>query len=158
MKRIFLLIILSCIFSCEYFDNKKVHTEELLQEELKTFNWKDVDEYPSFASCDTTSGKEYRRACFENTLRSILNKNLSEHLIVVSENVADTVLLKIAVDNKGKFSIEDIQHSQQIISQIPGLDSLLRQSLDSLPKIYPAIKRSQPVGTNFTLPVFVKVE
>ena len=46
MKRIFLLIILSCIFSCKYFNNKKVHTEELLQEELKTFNWKDVINTP----------------------------------------------------------------------------------------------------------------
>lgn len=158
MKRIVLLIILTCFFSCDYFEKKKVHTEDLLEEELKTFNWKDVDEYPSFASCDTTSGRDYRRGCFENTLRAILNKNLSEHLIVVSEDVADTIILKIAVDRKGKFSIEGIEHSQQILSQIPELDSLLRQSLDSLPKIYPAIKRSQPVGTRFTLPVFVKME
>ncbi len=158
MKQVLFLLVFFFVFSCDYFDKKKVYSEELLEEELKTFDWKDVDEYPSFASCDTTSGKESRKACFENTLRSILDKNLAEHLIVVTEDVHDTVLLKIKIDNTGKFSINSIKSSAQTATEIPELDSLLRKSLDSLPKIYPAIKRSQQVATEFTLPVLVKIE
>lgn len=158
MKRFLIFMVLMSFFSCDYFDKKKVHTEDLLEEELKTFNWKDVDQYPSFATCDTTSAKENRKLCFENTLRSILNASLASHLIVASEAIQDTVYLKITIDNKGRFSIDDIKKSQRTLEVIPELDSLLRTSLDSLPKIYPAIKRSQEVATQFTLPVLVKIE
>ena len=42
--------------------------------------------------------------------------------------------------------------------QIPGLDSLLNYSLKGLPKLYPAIKRSQQVQTAFQLPLVLKVK
>jgi len=143
--------------SCDYFDKQKISTEEILQEELQTFNWNDVDEYPTFASCDTTSGKANKKNCFETTLRNILNENLSKHNIVVSEDVNDTVILKIKIDSKGQFTIEDIKSSDVTRQQIPELDSLLTHSFDSLPKIYPAIKRSQQVTTQFNLPVIVSI-
>lgn len=158
MRRLVVFGVMLCIMSCDYFDKKKVHSEELLQEELKTFNWKDVDEYPSFASCDSAVERTDKKACFENTLSSILNKNLAKQVIVVSEDINDTVYLKITIDRKGIFEINDISSSERIHTEIPQLDSLLRKSLDSLPKIYPAIKRSQQVATQFTLPVLVKIQ
>ena len=158
MKRSVVFVVMVCLMSCEYFDKKKVHSEELLQEELKTFNWKDVDEYPSFDTCDSALEKPDKKACFENTLRSILNKNLAKQVIVVSQDINDTVYLKINIDRKGTFKINNISSSQRIQTEIPQLDSLLRTSFDSLPKIYPAIKRSQQVATQFTLPVLVKLQ
>lgn len=144
--------------SCDYFDKKKIYTEDILKDELQTFNWNEVDEFPSFDACEATSGKENKKVCFENTLRSILNKNLAQHQIIVSEDINDTIQLKITIDNQGKFMINDIISTKLIQTQIPQLDSLLRQSLDSLPKIYPAIKRSQQVKTQFVLPVIIKID
>lgn len=158
MNRIFLLVLLLTICSCDYFDKEKVYTEDILAEELQTFNWKDVDEYPTFESCESTTGKENKKVCFENTLRSILNSNLAKHQIIVSEDINDTVRLKITIDTEGVFFVDDIVSSDIIKSQIPQLDSLLRRSLDSLPKIYPAIKRSQQVKTQFVLPVIIKID
>ena len=152
----FLLVVM--LTSCDYFDRKKVYTEDILEEELQTFNWKDVDEYPTFDSCESTSGKENKKVCFESTLRNILNKNLAKHQIIVSEEINDTVQLKITIDNTGQFSIDDIISTETTKAQIPQLDSLLRKSFDSLPKIYPAIKRSQQVKTQFVLPVIIKIE
>jgi hypothetical protein len=158
MNRFFLLVVLLTVCSCDYFDKRKVYTEDILEDELQTFNWKDVDEYPSFESCETATGKDNKKACFENTLRSILNTNLAEHQIIVSEEINDTVQLKITIDNQGQFIIDEIVSSDITKAEIPQLDSLLRSSLDNLPKIYPAIKRSQQVKTKFILPVIIKID
>ncbi|MDG5490338.1 hypothetical protein [Psychroserpens sp. SPM9] len=158
MNRFFLLILVLTWCSCDYFDKKKVYTEDILKEELQGFNWKDVDEYPSFESCESANDKALRKACFENTLRTILNKNLSEYQIVVSEEINDTVQLQITIDNQGQFFVDDIISNEMTKAQIPQLDSLLRKSLEGLPKISPAIKRSQHVKTKFVLPVIIKIE
>lgn len=157
MKRLSIILCFFVLTSCNYFEKKKVFTEDILKEELQSFNWNDVDEYPTFASCDTTLGKENKRECFENTLLQLLNSNLSEQNIVVTEDVNDTILLKITIDNQGNFKVDDIQSSELTKAQIPKIDSLLIHSFDSLPKIYPAIKRSQQVTTQFSLPVVVRI-
>lgn len=158
MNRIVLFLLVITLTSCSYFDKKKVYTEDLLEEELQTFNWKDVDEYPSFESCESVTGKENKKRCFENTLHNILNTNLSKHQIIVNEDVNDTVRLKITIDHIGNLEVDDIISSEFTRAQIPELHELLRQSLDSLPKIYPAIKRSQQVRTQFSLPIIIKIE
>lgn len=158
MNRIIIFLLILTLTSCDYFDRKKVYTEDLLEEELQTFNWKDVDEYPSFKSCDGISEKENKKRCFENKLRDILNTNLSKHQIIVTEDINDTIQLKITIDHKGNFMIDDIISAESTRAQIPQLHELLRQSLDSLPEIYPAIKRSQQVKTQFSLPVIIKIE
>jgi hypothetical protein len=157
MKRLSIILCVFALISCNYFEKKKVFTEDILNEELQTFNWNDVDEYPTFASCDTTLGKENKRQCFENTLLQVLNKNLLKQNIVVTEDVNDTILLKITIDNQGNFNVNDIQSNELTKAQIPKIDSLLIHSFDSLPKIYPAIKRSQQVTTQFSLPVVVRI-
>jgi hypothetical protein len=158
MKRLLFFLVIINVLSCDYFDKKKIYTEDIYEDELQTFTWNDVDEYPSFDSCEATSGKENKKVCFENTLRRILNQNLAKHKIIVSEDINDTIQLNITIDNQGELIIKDIISTKIIRTQIPELDSLLRQSLDSLPKIYPAIKRSQHVKTQFVLPVIIKIE
>lgn len=158
MKQLLAILLCFIAFSCNDMETKKVNSDDLLAEELKTFNWNDVDEYPSFASCDSTSGKENKKQCFEMTLRQILNENLSQYNLVVSESLNDTVELKIHIDKDGVFSIKTISSDAATQEQLPELDSILRESLDSLPIIYPAIKRSQQVATEFRLPVVVKID
>ncbi len=158
MKRLSLIFCVIGLVSCNYFEKKKVYTEDILQEELQTFNWNEVDEYPTFATCDSASGKENKRQCFENTLLQILNNKLSDQNIVVTEDINDTILLKITIDNRGNFNVNDIKSNELIKAQIPNIDSILIHSFDSLPKIFPAIKRSQQVATQFSLPVVVKIK
>ena len=157
MKPLFIVCCLLAFTSCNYFEKKKVYTKDIVEEELQTFNWNDVDEYPTFVSCDTASGKENKKRCFENTLLKILNKNLSEQIIVVNEDVNDTIILRVTIDNQGNFKVNNIESNEHTKAQIPQIDSLLIHSFDSLPKIYPAIKRSQQVTTQFSLPVVVRI-
>jgi len=158
MNRLLACLILITLCSCEFIEKRKVYPKDILKEELQAFNWNEVDEYPSFDICQGASGKEAKKSCFETTLREILNENLAKSHIIVSEEINDTVILKIAIDSKGVFAINDIISHESTQIEIPQLDSLLRSSLDSLPKIYPAIKRSQQVKTQFNLPVIIKIE
>lgn len=154
MKRLLLIVILAMLSSCDEFNKKKIDTKEILDEELKSINWNDVDEYPTFTSCDSSDTK---KTCFEDVLRNQINNYLSNQNIVVTEDISDTILLKIHIDNKGNFTLKNIVSSDMTKSLIPQLNSLLRHSFDSLPKIYPAIKRSQQVATEFNLPVVVRI-
>ena len=94
---------------------------------------------------------------FWKSLHQILNENLTKYKIIVSEEIHDTIQLKITIDSKGVFVINDIVSHEVTQEEIPQLDSLLRKSLDALPKIYPAIKRSQQVKTQFSLPVIITI-
>ncbi|EDP71233.1 hypothetical protein FBALC1_02077 [Flavobacteriales bacterium ALC-1] len=158
MNRIVFLLIFLFATSCNYFEKKKVYPEDLLKEELQAFNWNEVDTYPTFASCDSITVKEDGKACFQNTLISSVNEFLAAQNIAVSEDVNDTIRLKIIIDNTGVLEVESIEKQPETALQIPEIDSLLRQSLKGIPKIYPAIKRGQQVTTAFELPVIVKID
>ena len=158
MKRILLSVLLLTVFSCDYFDKQKVYSEDLLQDELKAFNWNEVDEYPTFSSCDQSMDKARKKQCFETTLRQVLNAHLAKQSIVVNETIDDTVNLKIVIDREGELSISAISFKDKTKQEIPQLDSILGHSFDSLPKILPAIKRSQQVTTQFDFPIIIKIE
>lgn len=157
MNRIVCLLILLFATSCNYFEKKKVYPEDLLEEELQTFNWNEVDTYPTFTNCETLSEKEERKICFQNTLIGSVNHYLEAQNLVVSNDVNDTIILKIKIDRMGFLEVESINMHPETVQEIPKIDSLLRQSLKGIPKIYPAIKRNQQVTTAFELPVIVRI-
>lgn len=157
MKNLTIFILILCLSSCDYFDKKKVNSQDIVNEELETFNWKDVDEYPSFQVCETSSSKQESKQCFETTLISHITANLSNEIIVVTENVEDTIMINFHISETGNLSVLNIKNKEATKEQIPNLDNLLTTSLDSLPKIFPAIKRGQQVKTEFTLPIVIKV-
>lgn len=158
MNRLACFLLLVLLTACDYFEKQKVNSEDLLKEELQTFNWNDVDTYPTFNSCETMTTKEDSRVCFQNTLLQHVNDYLGSQNIVVSEDINDTIRLKLIIDNKGLLQIEDITMKPETRFLIPEIDSLLRQSLNGVPKIFPAIKRGQQVTTAFELPVIVKID
>ncbi|WP_299102226.1 hypothetical protein [uncultured Winogradskyella sp.] len=157
MNRIVCLLILLFATSCNYFEKKKVYPEDLLEEELQTFNWNEVDTYPTFEGCDSLTEKEESKVCFQHTLISSVNKFLAEQNIIVANDVFDTIKLNIIIDKQGDLVIESMKIHPETVIEIPEIDSLLRQSLESIPKIYPAIKRGQQVTTAFELPVIIQI-
>ncbi|WP_225035300.1 hypothetical protein [Winogradskyella sp. SM1960] len=157
MNRIVCLLILLIATSCDYFEKKKVYPEELLEEELQTFNWNEVDTYPTFINCESLTEKIERKVCFQNTLINNVNHYLETQNLVVSNDVNDTITLNIKIDKTGQLEVDSIKIHPETIQEIPEIDSLLRQSLKGIPKIYPAIKRNQQVTTAFELPVIVRI-
>jgi hypothetical protein len=62
------------------------------------------------------------------------------------------------VSKNGEIKIFQTQTHELTKQQIPELDSILKSSLEGLPKLYPAIKRSQQVQTVFQLPIILRVD
>lgn len=156
MKQGCLIVAFIILTSCNYFDVKKTSSEAILNEELKTFNWSEVDDYPTFAICEKETSKESKKRCFQNTLTQAITKNIQVDTIVVSQNLNDTLVIKFQISEEGKLSIQDFQVDSLTLNEIPNIKKLIHASLDSLPQIYPALKRGQQVKTAFTLPVVIQ--
>jgi len=134
-----------------------VTSEEILKEDLQTFNWNEVDEYPTFSSCDPSLTKSQRKACFETTLIEHITSKLVQSKIVVTKDLNDTINITFLISETGNLTVLKIKKSEQVKIQIPEIDELLKQSLEGLPEILPAHKQGQLVKTEFKLPVVIKV-
>lgn len=157
MRQTCVLFLFLVFTSCEYFSVKKTSPEAILKEELQTFNWNDVDEYPSFSICDSLTVKEDKKTCFQQVLTSHISRFLQDEIIVVSKDIGDTIVLNFQVSETGHLKLIDAKINTETKEEIPNIESLLSKSLDSLPKIFPAIKRGQQVKTEFQLPIIVQV-
>ena len=158
MKQLYVFILVFMLSSCEYFNVKKTSSEAILNEELQTFNWKDVDAYPTFSSCDSMSTKQEKKQCFENHLTTRIFSFLESEGIVVSQDINDTIVLNFQVSETGVLLLSSSKIDSLTLQEIPNIKTLLSKSIDSLPKIYPAIKRGQQVKTAFELPVIINVK
>ncbi|GAB1858691.1 hypothetical protein MHTCC0001_35310 [Flavobacteriaceae bacterium MHTCC 0001] len=136
---------------------KKTSSEAILEKELETFDWDSVDLYPSFSECDHIDLKHEKRVCFESTLHNQISMFLQQELIIVSQDINDTLLLELQVSNQGELQLLGLEMDSLTKAEIPNLKQLIISSLDSLPKISAAIKRSQPVTTKFEMPLIIEV-
>ncbi len=157
MKSIPFLLIFICLCSCDFFYTKKTNPETILNEELRTFNWNDVDEYPMFSVCDTLNTKTDRKLCFENILTAHIFEFLQYENIVVTQDINDTLNLEFQVYATGRIKLLHADIDSLTLQEIPNIRKLIVKSLDSLPEIFPAIKRGQQVTTKFKLPIIINV-
>ena len=158
VRNLVLLAFAVWVTGCKDIETKKVSSETLLQEELKNINMNEVEEYPSFASCDSAEGQQAVYECFKTELAVNFQRQLSAKTIIVESELNDTIWLYLSISDLGDLKIEQTEIPDTIAKQIPQLERWLKDSLDSLPKIYPAYKRGIPVKTMFKMPVVIQVE
>lgn len=158
MKNILVFLLITLLVSCEYFNVKKTTPAAILNEELQTFNWNDVDVYPSFSDCDSLGTKDEKTNCFTNILTKHILKHLENEPIIVTHDVNDIINLEFQVSETGDITLLHVKMDSLTIQEIPEIEKLIHSSLDSLPKIFPAIKRGQQVKTEFKLPIIIKVK
>ena len=156
MRLILSLFLCMTLFSCDYFEKKKVSSEEILEDSLKTFNWNEVDEYPFFKSCDSTASISEKKLCFERTISDSIGTHLGRTRLVVDDYIQDTVQISISIAQTGNVAIDSLEISGELTQRIPELDSIIRSAFNNLPEAYPAIKRGQPVNSVFKMPVIVE--
>lgn len=157
MRKLLLLLFLLSV-GCNNFETKKVTSEEVLDQETKALNWKEVDEYPAFENCKNIIELEKARDCFEATVANSVYAYLATKQPIVTETIDDTVLVHLQISKSGIAHIDSVEIDTLITQQIPDLELWLEQSIDSLPKIYPASKRGIPVSSVFTMPIVIKAE
>lgn len=157
MKKALLLFSVFLVVSCN-FETKKISSEEVLELESRTLNWKEVDEYPAFENCRNETELNDARDCFEREVAQNIYAYLAKQQPVVTESIDDTLYLFLQIDKEGRPEIDSVEIDTTVTNQLPEIAEWLDQSIDSLPKIYPASKRGIPVSTKFKMPILVKAE
>lgn len=159
MRKIILIVLLTPLLfnSCKYFEKQIPSKEELLQKELKAINWKKVDEFPTFANCDSVLDKTQKKQCFFDYLTQLIQMRLSGDTLPVLYPQLDTIDVKVTVFPNSTMKFET-QLNDTLSYNAAKIDSILHARLVGFPKVNPAIKRGIPVKTQFILPVILKVE
>jgi hypothetical protein len=159
MRKIILILFLSPLLfsSCQYFDKQVPSKDELLQEQLKSINWKVVDEFPSIASCDSIQDKSHKQQCFFEFMTQLIQEKLNGDTLAVLYPQFDTINVKVTVFPDSALQFEP-QIKDSLSYNTVKIDSIIKARLIDFPKVNPAIKRGIPVKTQFVLPVILKVE
>lgn len=158
MKQYFLFFVFLIFNSCQYFDKQIPSEKELLQKQLKSINWKEVDEYPSVVDCEKIEDKKQRQQCFFEVLTQLIQEKLRVDTLSVLYPELDTIEVKVTIFPNATMQFEPQFPKDSVAYDKTKIDSILKIRLVDFPKINPAIKRGIPVKTQFILPVILKVE
>jgi len=156
MKYVLLLLVTLLATSCQFFETEKISSETFYDEEIKMIDWKDVDQYPIFKSCESLSEKKAQKDCFENTLAAYLFEAVTSNKDMAIKDLNDTVYVKFSVSEKGQLSVKSIDMDSLTKAELPRLEEKLRKKIDSIVLTAPAYKRGIPVKTKFTLPIVLQ--
>ncbi|EIJ38317.1 hypothetical protein [Galbibacter orientalis] len=153
-------VILFCLLmvSCELFTSEKKAKEEIIKRERQSINWNDVDQYPLFENCDETAHRNEQRQCFQETFTQHFLATLSASHLVTHKNLNDTINVQLLIGKEGNVSILQIKKNKKVAKEIPEIDTLIASSVETLPRVYPALKRNIPVNIKIQLPIILKVE
>ncbi|MCC9062862.1 hypothetical protein [Flavobacterium piscisymbiosum] len=156
MKQFFLFLVLLSFNSCQYIDKQVPSEKELLQKELKSINWKEVDEYPSVANCEKIADKKQRQQCFFDVMAQLIQQKLDIDTLSILYPELDTIQVKVTVFPNSTMKFEPQFPKDSVAYDTIKIDSILHARLVDFPKINPALKRGLPVKTQFILPVILK--
>lgn len=141
-------------FSCDYFSFEKNKNEEKLDMNI---DYSSVDSSPSFKVCDSIIDKAKKTFCFRTTIREEISKSLAKYSIKVKKPVDETIVVTITIQSNKQVKLSKLEASDSLLLQISTLKEMIEKSIDELPEIYPAIKRSIPVTTEYKLPIRIKL-
>jgi hypothetical protein len=147
---------LCCLFllvSCDWLSSNDTKTQKIVENELRSIDWNDVDQYPLFDSCDESVSKQEQKSCFENTLLQNFSMTLQDFEFIIDNEIEVTLYIDFLVDQDGTISVLEIDRNSLLEKQIPEFNGIITQSLKSLPIPAPALKRGIPVRTRFRLPM-----
>jgi hypothetical protein len=156
LKQFSLFLFVLLLHSCQYFEKQIPSEKELLQKELKSINWKEVDEFPSVADCEKIAEKKLRQQCFFEKMAQLIQEKLDVDSLAVLYPQLDTIQVKVTVFPNAAIKFEPQFPQDAIAYDTIKVDSILQARLINFPKINPAIKRGVPVKTQFILPVILK--
>lgn len=156
MKKFSVFLVFLFFNSCQYFEKQVPSEKELLQKELKSINWKEVDEYPTVAECETIADEKQRQKCFFDVMAKLIQEKLDIDTLSILYPELDTIEVKVTVFPNSKMVFEPQFPKDSVAYDTIKIDSILHARLVDFPKVNPAIKRGIPVKTQFILPVIIK--
>ncbi len=158
LRQLPLFIVVLLFNSCQYFEKQVPSEKELLQKELKSINWKEVDEFPSVTDCEKIADKKLRQQCFFEKMTQLIQEKLDIDSLSVLYPELDTIEVKVTVFPNATMQFEPQFPKDSVAYDTIKIDSILHARLVDFPKVNPAIKRGIPVKTQFILPVIIKAK
>jgi hypothetical protein len=156
LMRVFsLLLFLIICTSCENLPFSKKQQKPILD---TIINFNEVDFSPSFKICDSIIEKEAKSYCFRTSIHQKIGAELQKQVFTIHDSIDEIVNVSLIIDSKGKIQFEKMDASEIIKNQLPKLDSVIQESIQKIPAIYPAIKRGIPVTTKYTLPIRIQLK
>jgi len=156
VNKVFCLFFLIIFFSCEFEIQKKISADKFLEEELKTIDWSSVDKLPLLESC--LNSNLDNKKCFVSYFSSQLKKNLANNDFVLNRTLIDTIYFNLKIDKIGNVTYEKIQTNEDLNKDQNAIETALNVTIKNLPKVYPGIKRGQPVDVEFNFPLLISTE
>ena len=138
--------------------SKKISVDEFVNDEMKSFNWSEVDQFPVFENCTQINETSEKNNCFIKTISDSLSLNFIKNDLVLNRTLIDTVFIKFKVDKKGIIEIDNLEIGEKILPYKEVINQSFVKTAANLPKLYPAIKRGQEVDVTFELPILVSTE
>lgn len=129
------------------------------QEMIDTIvNLKEIDTFPSFSVCDSIIDKSQKTNCFRTIIHREIAKSLADRNIKVRKSINETIIVTITIQADGKMVLKTIDASSNLYKEIPQFKEYIKKSIVELPKVFPAIKRSIPVTSEYKLPIRIKLD
>ena len=158
MKKFVLLLLITLLASCQYFEKPVPDEEQLLQQRLKEINWKEVSTYPSLAECDAITDKNLKKECFFTVMTRLVQEKLDADTIALLYPEIDTIQVKVTVFPDASLAFEPQFPKDSVSYDTVKVDSIIKSRLVDFPKVEPAQKEGVPVKTQFILPVILDVK
>ncbi len=150
----FLLMIVFCT-SCDKLSFSKNTQKSTLD---TIVDYSSVDTFPSFKECDSIIDKNQKSTCFRNTIHQKIGEELQKNTFTIKDSIDEVIYVDLLINSNGIFSLDSIQSSLKIKTEIPSIDSVIKASIKKLPKIFPANKRGIPVTTKYQLPIRIQLK
>lgn len=158
MRNITVLCCLCLFASCDWLSSKEEKVQKLVDEGIRDIDWNDVDHYPLFEVCDETASKTKQKECFEANVLSHFSAILSDFEFVLDKDLNDTIYVDFIMDHEGLIAVLEVEKNPIVQSQIPEFETIITQSLKTLPKVAPALKRGIPVKAKFRIPIVINTK
>jgi len=151
VKIIKLLFFIFLIIGCKYNPEKSNYSPP-------DVNWTNSDEMPSLEICNDLLNESERKSCFNTKIINLIYSNLSFEKVRVKNKINDTLIISLLINEKGKISLIGISNEDKLVNKIPELETLIGNSLEKIPSLYPATKTNMgiPVSSKFSLPLIIK--
>ena len=148
---VLLLFLFISLVSCETILTNNTSKQNKKSITAEPIDFTNVDAYPLLPACEKYTSRIAQKECFYQLLSKRIELSLIEKNIMFSSITKDTIKVTIQVSSKGIVSVKAINNFNNKEFKIA-----IIKSLETLPKIQPAIKAGIPVTTEFVLPIILR--
>ena len=145
-------LIFFIITSCSYFEIETISKKQIIEQS----KWSSNDQYPSFPECEDLENED-QKDCFDSTVNYLIQDYINTIEFQSDKSLDIKFNLTIEISKDGVFKLIDFEN-ENLGSQIPNFNNIIKEAVDSLPKALPAVKTNVGVyvATKFTLPIELK--